>query len=102
MLLEEGAGEKHPQLRWEKKYNRKLNHSINSGSKGTEAELWTCPRLLTLPLDLCFSSEPVGSGEGGVQMSDGQRQDGQIHRICVMICICLWALVWPFTHRCCC
>lgn len=73
MLLEEGAGEKHPQLRRGKKYNRKLNHSINSDSKSTEAELWTCPRLLTLPLDLCFSSEPVGSGEGGVQMSQMAR-----------------------------
>lgn len=86
MLLAEGAGEKHPQLRWEKKYNGKLNHSINSGSKSSEAgRVRDCLHCLWIRASL-LSLWVVGSG---VQMSDGQRQDGQSHRICVMICICL-------------
>lgn len=56
------------------KYNRKLNHSINSGTKSMEAGLWTRTRLLTLPLGTRFSSAPLDGGEEGMQTWNGQRQ----------------------------
>lgn len=67
MLLAEGGWEETATAEMEK-YNRKLNHSINSGSKSCSAELWTYTRLLTLPVGACFSSDPLGGGEGSAQM----------------------------------
>lgn len=67
MLLAEGGWEETSTAEMEK-YNRKLNHSINSGTKSSSAELWTCTRLLTSPLGASFSSDPLGGGEGNAQM----------------------------------